>query len=320
MGHEEGYSRYFAYLNLFMAAMLLLVLGNNFLVMFVGWEGVGLCSYLLIGFYYDQPVPPAAGKKAFIVNRIGDFAFLVGLFALFAQVRHAHLQRDLPAHRRRTRSLVTGEYVLGLLARRLRGPLLLRGRHGQERADSALRLAAGRHGRPDAGFGPHPRGHHGHGRRLHGGALERDLSAGARRLAVRGGHRRGHGDLRGHHRHRADGHQEGARLLHRLPARLHVPGRRHGGLHGGSLPRDDACLLQSPALPRLGLGDPCHGWRAGHAADGRPEEVHAGHPLDVLDRRAGHRRQYPASPASSARTRSSTRPPPTTSGCSGPWA
>ena len=84
MGHEEGYRRYFSYLNLFMSAMLMLVLGNNYLVMFVGWEGVGLCSYLLIGFYYDQAFPPYAGKKAFIVNRIGDFAFLVGMFALFA--------------------------------------------------------------------------------------------------------------------------------------------------------------------------------------------------------------------------------------------
>src|SRR5437764_5787984 len=84
MGHEEGYRRYFAYLNLFMSAMLMLVLGNNYLVMFVGWEGVGLCSYLLIGFYYDQAFPPYAGKTAFIVNRIGDFAFLVGMFALFA--------------------------------------------------------------------------------------------------------------------------------------------------------------------------------------------------------------------------------------------
>src|SRR3954452_8741972 len=87
MGHEEGYRRYFAYLNLFMSAMLMLVLGNNYLVMFVGWEGVGLCSYLLIGFYYDQPFPPYAGKKAFIVNRIGDFAFLVGMFALFANFK-----------------------------------------------------------------------------------------------------------------------------------------------------------------------------------------------------------------------------------------
>jgi NADH-quinone oxidoreductase subunit L len=82
MSHEKGYQRYFVYLNLFMGMMLLLVLGNNFLVTFVGWEGVGLCSYLLIGYYYDQEVPAQAGRKAFIVNRIGDFAFLAGMFAL----------------------------------------------------------------------------------------------------------------------------------------------------------------------------------------------------------------------------------------------
>ena len=85
MAHEKGYQRYFVYLNLFMGSMLLLVLGSNFLVTFVGWEGVGLCSYLLIGFYYDQEFPPYAGRKAFIVNRIGDFAFLIGLFALVAR-------------------------------------------------------------------------------------------------------------------------------------------------------------------------------------------------------------------------------------------
>ena len=84
MAHEEGYQRYFAYLNLFMGAMLLLVLGSNFLVLFVGWEGVGLCSYLLIGFYYKEGWCADAGRKAFVVNRIGDFGFLVGMFALFA--------------------------------------------------------------------------------------------------------------------------------------------------------------------------------------------------------------------------------------------
>jgi NADH-quinone oxidoreductase subunit L len=84
MSHEEGFRRYFAYLNLFMGSMLLLILGNNYMVMFVGWEGVGLCSYLLIGYYYEEKFPPWAGRKAFIVNRVGDFAFLTGLFALFA--------------------------------------------------------------------------------------------------------------------------------------------------------------------------------------------------------------------------------------------
>ena len=95
MGHEAGFQRFFVYLNLFMGAMLLLILGNNFLLSFVGWEGVGLCSYLLIGFYYDQEFPPYAGKKAFIVNRIGDFGFLLGLFALVSHVRHAAVHRDL---------------------------------------------------------------------------------------------------------------------------------------------------------------------------------------------------------------------------------
>jgi NADH-quinone oxidoreductase subunit L len=78
------YARYFAYLNLFAAFMLLLVLGDNFLVMFVGWEGVGLCSYLLIGFWYQKHSAADAGKKAFIVNRIGDVAFIIGVLMAFA--------------------------------------------------------------------------------------------------------------------------------------------------------------------------------------------------------------------------------------------
>lgn len=83
MGHDEGYHRYFAYLNLFVFAMLLLVLGANALVLFVGWEGVGLCSYLLIGFWFDEKANADAGKKAFIVNRVGDFGFLLGTFLIF---------------------------------------------------------------------------------------------------------------------------------------------------------------------------------------------------------------------------------------------
>ena len=84
MHGDEGYTRYFAYLNLFIFAMLILVLGNNYLMMFIGWEGVGLCSYLLIGFWYEKQSATDAGKKAFIVNRIGDFGFLLGMFTLFA--------------------------------------------------------------------------------------------------------------------------------------------------------------------------------------------------------------------------------------------
>jgi NADH-quinone oxidoreductase subunit L len=86
MHEDPGYARYFAYLNLFVFFMLVLVLGSNFAIMFVGWEGVGLCSYLLIGFWFRDREKADAGKKAFIVNRIGDFGFLVAMFLIFANL------------------------------------------------------------------------------------------------------------------------------------------------------------------------------------------------------------------------------------------
>jgi NADH-quinone oxidoreductase subunit L len=85
MAHEEGYWRYFAYLNLFLFFMTVLVLAENYLLMFIGWEGVGLASYLLIGFYFDKKSAAEAGRKAFVVNRIGDFGFLLGMFLLLSQ-------------------------------------------------------------------------------------------------------------------------------------------------------------------------------------------------------------------------------------------
>jgi NADH-quinone oxidoreductase subunit L len=86
MHDDPRYSRFFAYLNLFAASMLLLVLADNILLLYVGWEGVGLCSYLLIGFWFEKPSAANAAKKAFIVNRIGDFAFLLGIFLLTSTV------------------------------------------------------------------------------------------------------------------------------------------------------------------------------------------------------------------------------------------
>ena len=83
MRDDAGYARYFSYLNLFVVFMLVLVLGSSFPVMFIGWEGVGLCSYLLIGFWFADKVNADAGKKAFIMNRIGDFGFLVAMFFLW---------------------------------------------------------------------------------------------------------------------------------------------------------------------------------------------------------------------------------------------
>ncbi len=99
MSHDERPSKYFAYLNLFLFNMLLLILGDNLLVMFVGWEGVGLCSYLLIGFWFSDSEKAAAGMKAFIANRIGDAGFLLGIFVLFftfGTVHFADLLAVLP--------------------------------------------------------------------------------------------------------------------------------------------------------------------------------------------------------------------------------
>ncbi len=97
MHDDPGYARFFAYLNLFMASMLILVLASSMPVMFVGWEGVGLCSYLLIGFWWKNPTYAAAGRKAFVANRIGDFGVLIGIFILlnavgsfeFTDINHA---------------------------------------------------------------------------------------------------------------------------------------------------------------------------------------------------------------------------------------
>jgi len=86
MGHDDGMVRFFAYLNLFIFFMLVLVMGDNLLLLFVGWEGVGLCSYLLIGFWYQDAKNTIAGNKAFIVNRIGDFGFILGIFLLVTEL------------------------------------------------------------------------------------------------------------------------------------------------------------------------------------------------------------------------------------------
>ena len=87
MNDDEGFGKFFSYLNLFIFFMLLLVMGSNYLIMFIGWEGVGLCSYLLIGFWYTNPDYADAAKKAFIMNRIGDLGFIIGIFLIIALFR-----------------------------------------------------------------------------------------------------------------------------------------------------------------------------------------------------------------------------------------
>ena len=108
MGHDPGYARYMSYLNLFMFAMLTLVLGANYAVLFVGWEGVGLCSYLLIGFWFHKQSASDAGKKAFIVNRIGDAGFLAGMFLDLRDLRDPRLPGGDGGRRRTCRSSTPG--------------------------------------------------------------------------------------------------------------------------------------------------------------------------------------------------------------------
>lgn len=97
MRGEEGYARFFAYMNLFVASMLYLVLGDNLLFLYCGWEGVGLCSYLLIGFYYRNPANGAAAMKAFVITRVGDVSMALGLFLLFREVGTLNIQDILAA-------------------------------------------------------------------------------------------------------------------------------------------------------------------------------------------------------------------------------
>jgi NADH-quinone oxidoreductase subunit L len=148
MHHDKSYWRFFTYLNLFVFAMLLLVMGSNFLMMFVGWEGVGLCSYLLIGFWFDDHKNASAGKKAFVVNRVGDFGFIIGMFLIFmvfGSLKYTEVDRN------DTSSVCR--------------------RHGQVCPDPAVCLAAGCHGRSYSGFRAHSRGDHGHGRRIYDSPL-----------------------------------------------------------------------------------------------------------------------------------------------------
>ncbi len=115
MSHDQDYSRFFTYMNLFTGSMLILVLANNFVLMYVGWEGVGLCSYLLIGFWYERKSATDAGKKAFIVNRIGDFGFALGIMLLFwhlGSVSFAEVMRLAPEQLAMGGGIVTAATLL----------------------------------------------------------------------------------------------------------------------------------------------------------------------------------------------------------------
>ena len=167
MIEDEGYGRYFAYMNLFVASMITLLLANNLLLLLLGWEGVGLCSYLLIGFWYRDPANGRAARKAFIVTRVGDCAMMVALFLLFTQLGTLQIQ-DLMQRASLQWPSGSGWALAAAL-------LLFGGAVGQIGADSAAGMVTGRDGRPDANQRADPRGDDGDGGRLSDRAHTRSL-------------------------------------------------------------------------------------------------------------------------------------------------
>jgi NADH-quinone oxidoreductase subunit L len=179
MAEDDSKPRFFAYLSLFTFAMLALVTAADFMQLFFGWEGVGLASYLLIGFWFKKPTASAAAIKAFVVNRVGDFGFALGHHDRLLDVRHHPVRRAVPDDRRKARHAAGSSLGHSFRDRPGRLPAVHR-RHGQVGPVLPAHLAAGRHGRPDPGVGPDPRGDHGHRRRLYGVPAVADVRIRAR--------------------------------------------------------------------------------------------------------------------------------------------
>ena len=250
-GDPSARRRFFAQFNLFITAMLLLVLGNNFVLLYLGWEGVGLASYLLIGFYQGRPSAATAAKKAFLMNRVGDVGLAHRDLHPVDAARHAAVHRGV-RERRADRPERARRDHAAAAARRLR----------QVRPVPAAGVAPGRDGGPHTGLRAHPRGNDGHRGRLprrpHEPALRPDGDGPGRRRD----HRHDHPAHRRDHRLRLRRHQEGAGLLHGQPDRLHVP---RGGARSVRL----RARHRAPAGPRLLQGGPVPRGGLGHARDER---------------------------------------------------
>ena len=278
LGYMKGdvrYTWYFAAVNLFTGSMLTLVIANNTVQMLVGWELVGVCSYLLIGHWFEEKENSDAAIKAFITTRAGDLGFVLGVIVLFVGAHTFNIGQ--------IQELV-GEGDVSTVGRHARDAAAVLRRGRQVGPVPAARLAPGRDGRPDARLRPDPRRDDGHGRRLHGRPHLRSVLARraqtmtvisiiasitmllAAPLAV---------------------FQRDIKKVLAYstvsPARLHDgrPRRRRRG--GRDLPPLDARVLQGAALPRRRERDP-RGAQQRHVRDGRPAEVHADHVRDVDDR------------------------------------
>ena len=221
MSHDPDRRKFFAYMNLFVAAMLLLVLGNSFVTLYAGWEGVGLASYLLIGFWSDRPAAATAAKKAFLMNRVGDVGLVAGDLPDVQGTRHHLVHRAC--------STGIGDLAASRPAPSPRCALLLLlgacGKSGQVPLQAWL---------PDAMEGPTPVSALIHAATMVTAGVYliarcvADLRPDRRRRTGGHDHRRRHPAGRLHRRLRQGRHQEGAGVLDGLPDRLHVPGGRAG--------------------------------------------------------------------------------------------
>ncbi len=208
METEPAYWRFFCYLNLFIFSMLLLVLGDNFIVMFFGWEGVGLCSYLLIGFWYKDYKKASAGMKAFVVNRVGDWGFICGMALLFWGLGGAwlaHTGEYMPDFR--ARFMAVGVEALPPKAVGHHGDHGAEGAHGEAKGHAAAKAHAEKKGHDDG---------HGHG------AGDGHGHKGHDHAAHKGHGHKGHDHARGGHKghdHARGGHGVAGRLNARAKAR-----------------------------------------------------------------------------------------------------
>ena len=239
MAHEDGYWRYFAYLNLFLFFMTVLVLAGNALLMFVGWEGVGLASYLLIGFWFQKTSAADAGKKAFIVNRIGDFGFLIGMFLLlanFGTLTFSEIATKLariPAWTGGVLTAIGFACLLGATGKSAQLPLyvwLPDAMEGPTPVSALIHAAT----MVTAGVYMIARTHFLFDRSPLALSVVAIVGAATALFAATIGLVQTR-------------HQARAGLLDHVAAWLHVPGLRRGGVLGGNLPPDDARVLQGAA-------------------------------------------------------------------------
>ena len=292
MAHDPHVPRFFAYLSLFTFFMLALVSADNFLQMFFGWEGVGLVSYLLIGFWYKRPAANAAAIKAFIVNRVGDFGFALGILAIFLMF-----------------DTVSFDAVFAGAPAMVDAELTFLGHSFDFLEVACILLFVGAMGKsaqfllhtwlPDAMEGPTPVS-----ALIHAATM---VTAGVFMVvrlspifeyapialsvvtffgattAIFAADRRDHPER----------HQARDRLFDLQPARLHVLRLRRLGLRRRHLPPDHPRVLQGAALPRRGRGDPRHVGRAGHAQDGRHLAHDPGDLRADVDRQSRARRHLP---------------------------